>query len=210
MEAAGTQLEDFPPVVDIWHLNGPLPGFAGTQVSPHPLSLHGQTIFTQETKLPWPDTNLHPGGVNLFLRLISASSIFEHPGPALEQSTEPAFIGVWSSSRVVFNTKGRRVLDFSVEIDRIEQASLAQLINCPSPRTRKHPARKLSLLLRDLRPPGGPTFRYSAPALEQSTLEVVVDTAESVVASRAVCDGANVHVKAVCCYIHSGAEAVSH
>ena len=45
-------------------------------------------------------------------------------------------------------------------------------INCPSPRTRKHPARKLSLRLRDLRPPGGPTFRYSAPALEQSTFEV--------------------------------------
>ena len=29
------------------------------------------------------------------------------------------------------------------------------------------------------------------------------------VASRAVCDGVNVHVKAVCCYIHSVAEAVA-
>ena len=49
-EVAGTQLEKVPAVVGVFsHLNGPLPppGFAGTQVSPHFLSSHGQTRVKQ-------------------------------------------------------------------------------------------------------------------------------------------------------------------
>ena len=43
-EAAGTQPNPF---ARAWHLNGPLPGVAGTQMSPHALPRHGQTVFTQ-------------------------------------------------------------------------------------------------------------------------------------------------------------------
>ena len=43
-ESAGTQAN---PCRRAWHLNWPMLSVAGTQASPHALSRHGQTIFTQ-------------------------------------------------------------------------------------------------------------------------------------------------------------------
>jgi len=105
-ESAGTQAN---PCRRAWHLNWPMLSVAGTQASPHALSRHGQTIFTQLTKLPRPEIILHPGGKNLPRRARAVDlSRFKYPGPALEQST---FDGVRSFSGVVFvNTKGVRVV----------------------------------------------------------------------------------------------------